>query len=123
MTYGGWQPHFRAEIALFGNNRSPVVPHHFSDFHNIPTSPHLNIFGILSNKKTVVRARDLYRSGIHPEMLSRALQRAGLLSRSYPLEFSPGGSTLFDLDMCASPTVFFPLNPLWARRLADLTLL
>jgi hypothetical protein len=26
-------------------------------------------------KRTVVRARDLYRSGIHPEALSRALQR------------------------------------------------
>jgi predicted transcriptional regulator of viral defense system len=30
-------------------------------------------------KKTVVRARDLYRSGIHPEALSRALQRGLLL--------------------------------------------
>src|SRR6266851_3416258 len=30
-------------------------------------------------KKTVVRARDLYRSGIHPETLSRALQRGLLL--------------------------------------------
>ena len=26
-------------------------------------------------KRTVVRARDLYRSGIHPETLSRALRR------------------------------------------------
>ena len=26
-------------------------------------------------KRTVVRARDLYRSGIHPEALSRALRR------------------------------------------------
>ena len=26
-------------------------------------------------KRTVVRARDLYRSGIHPEVLSRALRR------------------------------------------------
>src|SRR6266481_6363951 len=30
-------------------------------------------------KRTVVRARDLYRSGIHPEALSRALQRGLLL--------------------------------------------
>jgi predicted transcriptional regulator of viral defense system len=30
-------------------------------------------------KKTVVRARDLYRSGIHPEALSRALRRGLLL--------------------------------------------
>jgi hypothetical protein len=30
-------------------------------------------------KRRVVRARDLYRSGIHPEVVSRALQRALLL--------------------------------------------
>jgi len=30
-------------------------------------------------KRTVVRARDLYRSGIHPETLSRALERGLLL--------------------------------------------
>jgi len=30
-------------------------------------------------KRTVVRARDLYRSGIHPEALSRALERGLLL--------------------------------------------
>jgi len=30
-------------------------------------------------KKTVVRARDLYRSGIHPEVVSRTLQRLLLL--------------------------------------------
>src|SRR5260370_39864037 len=30
-------------------------------------------------KRTVLRARDLYRSGIHPEALSRALQRGLLL--------------------------------------------
>jgi len=29
-TYGGWQAHFRAEIALLGNNCSPVVPQPFS---------------------------------------------------------------------------------------------
>jgi hypothetical protein len=29
-AYGGWQPHFRAKIALFGNNCSPVVPQPFS---------------------------------------------------------------------------------------------
>jgi predicted transcriptional regulator of viral defense system len=32
------------------------------------------------NKQTVVRARELYRSGIHPQELSRALER-GLLSK------------------------------------------
>jgi len=31
------------------------------------------------DKRTVVRARDLYRSGIHPEALSRALRRGLLL--------------------------------------------
>ncbi len=31
------------------------------------------------DKLTVVRARDLYRYGIHPEALSRALQRGLLL--------------------------------------------
>jgi len=31
------------------------------------------------NRQTVVRARDLYRSGIHPEELRRALQRGILL--------------------------------------------
>jgi len=30
-------------------------------------------------KKTVVRARDLFRSGIHPEVVSRALERGLLL--------------------------------------------
>jgi predicted transcriptional regulator of viral defense system len=37
------------------------------------------------NKKTVVRARDLYRSGIHPEALSRALQRGLLLKIGWGL--------------------------------------
>ena len=32
-------------------------------------------------KRTVVRARDLYRPGIHPETLSRALER-GLFLKS-----------------------------------------
>jgi predicted transcriptional regulator of viral defense system len=36
------------------------------------------LFSIVE-KKTVVRARDLYRSGIHPEVLSRAIQRGLLL--------------------------------------------
>jgi hypothetical protein len=61
-------------------------------------------------KRTVVRARDLYRSGIHPEALSRALQRGlflkigrGLYARKdfcggdavHWLSFYPGGSRVF----------------------------
>src|SRR5258708_29123864 len=44
-------------------------------------------------KRTVVRARDLYRSGIHPEVVSRALQR-GLL-----LKIGPGLSTRLSSDL------------------------
>ena len=33
----------------------------------------------LLNKRTVVRAKELYRSGIHPQELSRAIQRGLLL--------------------------------------------
>src|SRR6266436_3316624 len=47
------------------------------------------------NKRTVVRARELYRSGIHPQELSRALERGlllkigrGLYARAdYPADF------------------------------------
>jgi predicted transcriptional regulator of viral defense system len=45
------------------------------------TSARVTITRLVSivEKKTVVRARDLYRSGIHPEVLSRAIQRGLLL--------------------------------------------
>src|SRR6266478_5190287 len=45
------------------------------------TSAQVTITRLVSivEKKTVVRARDLYRSGIHPEALSRALQLGLLL--------------------------------------------
>src|SRR5258707_15172406 len=47
------------------------------------------------NKRTVVRARELYRSGIHPQELSRAVDRGlllkigrGLYARAdYPADF------------------------------------
>ncbi len=45
------------------------------------TSARVTITRLVSivEKKTVVRARELYRSGIHPEVLSRAIQRGLLL--------------------------------------------
>ena len=99
--------HFRAEIALFGNNCSPVVPQRL--FSGLPKSTDISSHGRLCEtwnhngysiraaanvtgreyrmrrlvsiveKKTVVRARDLYRSRVHQESLSRALQRVLLL--------------------------------------------
>ena len=49
--------------------------------HRSRTKARVSMNRLLSivDKQTVVRARDLYRSGIHPEALSRALQRGLLL--------------------------------------------
>ncbi len=89
-----------------GTTVPQLFPNCFLVFPHLPTFPHMDVyarlatimviaFGAATNvtrreyrmsrlvsiveKKTVVRARDLYRSGIHPETLSRALQRGLLL--------------------------------------------
>ncbi len=50
-------------------------------FGRMLTNARASITSLVSivEKRTVVRARDLYRSGIHPETLSRALERGLLL--------------------------------------------
>ncbi len=86
-----------------GTTVPQLFPNHFPLFPNIPTFPHITYLWntstengcyvqVIANmtrtrvsmknrllsiveKRTVVRARDLYRSGIHPEALSRALRR------------------------------------------------
>jgi len=95
--------------AFSGRNRlvrEQLFPNHSPLFPDIPTFPHtkylwntsaengcyvqaiaivtgaevsMNRLVSIVDKRTVVRARDLYRSGIHLEALSRALQRGLLL--------------------------------------------
>ena len=93
---------FGQEASCSGATVPQLFPNYFLVFPHLPTFPHIDVYARLATimvtafaaathvtrreyrmrrlvsiveKRTVVRARELYRSGIHPEALSRALQR------------------------------------------------
>jgi predicted transcriptional regulator of viral defense system len=59
---------------------------------------------LIVDKRTVVRARDLYRSGIHPEALSRALQRGLLLKMGRGLYVRKNFSANFERQIMLACT-------------------